>query len=240
MNQDSLREAVRLLGTLDAELIAITANSIHFAVVSTIIAALTGVPWGVLLAFREFPGKRFIVAATHTLMGLPTVVAGLLVFSFLSRSGPLGWLGLMFTPWAVIIGQAVLAFPIVVSLVYGGLTRLDSELSETLLTLGASPVQRTVKIVREGRIAVASAILTAFGRVVGEVGTAMMLGGNIRWYTRTITTAIALETQRGAFSLSVALGIVLMLVAFGVNFGLNYLIRFRPGTPGSARRGSVA
>ncbi len=229
MNLASLIEALRLLVIWDRELAAITFNSLHFAIASTLIAALIGTPIGVLFAFREFRAKRTVVAATHTLMGLPTVVVGLLVFSLLSRSGPLGGLGLMFTPTAVIIGQAVLALPIVVSLVYGGLARLDPELAETLQTLGATRLQRTVKIVREGRIAVVSAILTAFGRVVGEVGTAMMLGGNVRWYTRTITTAIALETQKGAFALSVALGIVLMTVAFGVNFGLNYLVRFRPG-----------
>lgn len=219
-----------MLAVWDRELAAITANSLRFAIVSTAIAALIGIPPGVLLAFREFPGRRAVIAATHTLMGLPTVVAGLLVFSLLSRAGPLGRLGLMFTPTAVIIGQAVLGLPIVISLVYSGLSRLEPELAETLLTLGATRFQRTVKIVREGRVAVASAILTAFGRVVGEVGTAMMLGGNIRWYTRTITTAIALETQKGAFAMSVALGMVLMAVAFGVNFGLNYLIRFRPGS----------
>ena len=230
MNGNAVLEALRLLIDLDRELAAITANSINFALASTVLAALIGIPTGVLLAFREFPGKRLIVSAAHTLMGIPTVVIGLLVFSLLSRSGPLGVLGLMYTPGAVIIGQTVLALPILVSLVYSGLSRLDPELPETLTTLGATPRQRTLKILLEGRIAVASAILTGFGRVVGEVGTAMMLGGNIRWYTRTIPTAIALETQKGAFAMSLALGVVLLIVAFGVNFGLNYLIRFRPGT----------
>lgn len=230
MNRASLLEAFRLLASWDRELAAITWNSISFALASTLIAAVVGIPLGVLLAFREFPGKRGVVSAMHTLMGLPTVVVGLLVFGLLSRSGPLGHLGLLFTPTAVVVGQAILALPILIALVYSGLTRLDSELPETLLTLGASRLQRTVKIIAEGRIAVASAVLTGFGRVVGEVGTAMMLGGNIRWYTRTITTAIALETQRGAFALSVALGLVLIVVAFGVNFGLNYVIRFRPGS----------
>lgn len=224
----SAAEAIGLLVSGDRELIAITANSLHFAIASTLIGAAIGIPLGILLSLREFPGKRTVVAVSHTLMGLPTVVVGLLVFSFLSRSGPLGGLGLLFSPAAVIIGQAILALPIVISLVYGGLSRLDPELYETLVTLGASRFQRTIKIVREGRIAVASAVLTAFGRVVGEVGVAMMLGGNIRWYTRTITTAIALETAKGAFTLSIALGIVLMVVAFGVNFGLNYLVKFRP------------
>lgn len=234
MNRDAFAEALILLFTWDAELAAIVANSISFAIASTAIAAVVGVPFGVLLAFREIPGKRTIVAAAHTLMGTPTVVVGLLVFSLLSRSGPLGALGLLYSPWAVIIGQTVLILPILVSLSYSGLARLEPELPETLQTFGASRLQATFKIMREGRIAVASAVLSAFGRGVGEVGTAMMLGGNIRWYTRTIPTAIALETQRGAFALSVALGIVLLVVAFGVNFGLNYLVRFRPG------RGAVA
>ena len=225
----SLGEAIGLLVSGDRELIAITANSINFAVLSTLFAALIGIPLGILMLLKEFPGKRTVVSVSHTLMGLPTVVVGLLVFSFLSRSGPLGGFGLMFSPPAVVIGQTILALPIIISLVYGGLSRLEPELYETLVTLGAGRFQRTVKIVREGRIAVASAVLTAFGRVVGEVGVAMMLGGNIRWYTRTITTAIALETAKGAFTLSIALGIVLLVVAFGVNFGLNYLVKFRPG-----------
>ncbi|MEX2442560.1 MAG: ABC transporter permease [Alkalispirochaeta sp.] len=227
MNREAFVEAFHLLLSLDRELVLITFNSLRFALASTVIASIIATPLGVAIALREFRGKRFLVSTAHTLMGLPTVVVGLLVFSLLSRSGPLGGLGLLFSPAAVIIGQSVLALPIVFSLVYSGLSRLDPELRETLLTLGASPLQRTTKIIQEGRIAVASAILTAFGRVVGEVGTAMMLGGNIRWYTRTITTAIALETQKGAFALSVALGVVLLIVAFGVNFGLNYLIRFR-------------
>jgi tungstate transport system permease protein len=223
----SFGEALQLLVGGDRELYLITANSLYFALLSTVITGIVGIPAGMVLAFRDFPGKRAVVAVFHTLMGLPTVVVGLLVFALLSRSGPMGRYGLLFTPSAVVIGQSILALPIVISLVYGGLSRLEPELVETLHTLGANRVQRLVKVVKEGRIAVASAILSAFGRVVGEVGVAMMLGGNIRWYTRTITTAMALETARGAFALSVALGIVLMVVAFGVNFGINYLVRFR-------------
>ena len=227
MTLESLLEALQLLARWDRELAAITVNSLSFALASTGLAAVGGVPIGVLLAFRRFPGKRALLSAVQTLVGLPTVVVGLLVFGLLSRAGPLGPLGLLFTPTAVIVGQAILALPIIVSFVSAGLTGLDSGLEETLVTLGASRFRRTLKIVREGRIAVASAVLTGFGRVIGEVGIAMMLGGNIRWYTRTITTAIALETQKGAFAMSVALGFVLLVLAFGVNFGLSYLIRFR-------------
>jgi tungstate transport system permease protein len=228
VNLEAFVEALQLLARRDRELLDITVNSLSFAFASTALAAVGGVPVGVLLAFRRFPGKQTIVSAVQTLVGLPTVIVGLLVFGLLSRGGPLGSLGLLFTPAAVIIGQAILAFPIIVSFVSAGLAHLDTALEETLLTLGASRFRRTFKIIREGRIAVASAVLTGFGRVIGEVGVAMMLGGNIRWYTRTITTAIALETQKGAFAMSVALGVVLIVVAFGVNFGLSHLIRFRP------------
>ncbi len=223
----SAAEALGLLAGWDRELISIVFNSLRFALFSTFIASAIGIPPGILLAFNDFAAKRGLVSAVQTLMGLPTVVVGLVVFSLLSRSGPLGDFGLLFTPAAVIIGQAVLALPIVISLVYGGLSTMDEELPETLSTLGASRMQATVKIVIEGRIAVATAVLTAFGRVIGEVGIAMMLGGNIRWYTRTITTAIALETQKGEFALSFALGIVLLVVAFGLTFVLNYLLRYR-------------
>lgn len=227
--ENAFAEAFRLLLGGDRELYMITFNSLHFAVASTLWAALIGIPGGLLLAFREFPGKRMVVATSHTLMGLPTVVVGLLVYSFLSRSGPFGALGLMFSPTAVIIGQSILGLPIVLSLVYGGLSRIEPELAETLKVFRADTRQRTLKIILEGRIAVATAVLSCFGRVIGEVGVAMMLGGNIRWYTRTITTAMALETAKGAFSLSIALGIILLTVAFGVNFSMNYVIRFRPG-----------
>ncbi len=227
MDSASLTRALGLLAGWDRELISIVFNSLRFALSSTLIASAIGIPPGILLAFNDFPAKRGLVSAVQTLMGLPTVVVGLVVFSLLSRSGPLGDFGLLFSPAAVIIGQAVLALPIVISLVYGGLSTMDEELPETLSTLGASRMQAAVKIVLEGRIAVATAVLTAFGRVIGEVGIAMMLGGNIRWYTRTITTAIALETQKGEFALSFALGIVLLVVAFGLTFVLNYLLRYR-------------
>jgi tungstate transport system permease protein len=158
-------------------------------------------------------------------MAMPTVVVGLLVYSFVSRAGPLGYLDILFTPTAVIIGQAILAFPIVTSLVYGGLSRLDDELTETLITFGAGPLRMLLKILSEARIAILSAVLSGFGRVIGEVGVSMMLGGNIRWYTRTMTTAIALENRRGAFSLALALGFILLIVAFGVNATLNWMVR---------------
>ncbi len=158
-------------------------------------------------------------------MALPTVVVGLVVYSVISRSGPLGGLGLLFTPRAVVIGQAILALPIVISMIASGLSRLDPLFPEVLTTLGASRAGIFWMTLREARGAVLSASLAAFGRVVGEVGAAMMLGGNIRGYTRTITTAIALETSKGEFELGLALGIILMLTSLLVNAGLHVAVK---------------
>jgi tungstate transport system permease protein len=179
----------------------------------------------VLLALKRFRGRRALLAVLTSLMALPTVVVGLIVYSLISRAGPLGFLGMLFTPRAVIFGQAILALPIVVSMTASGLSSLDPLFPEMLKTLGASGGNVLWMSVRQARGAVLSASLAAFGRVVGEVGVAMMLGGNIRWYTRTITTAIALETSKGEFELGLALGIVLMIVSLGVNAVLHWVIR---------------
>jgi len=171
----------------------------------------------VLVGLKRFAGRRSILAVLNALMALPTVLVGLIVYALISRSGPLGGLGILFTPPAVVIGQAILAFPIVASIVATGIGRLDPRLPEHLVTLGAGPWNILWMSVREARDVVLSAGLAAFGRVIGEVGVAMMLGGNIRWYTRTITTAIALETSKGDFELGLALGIILMALALAVN-----------------------
>jgi tungstate transport system permease protein len=179
----------------------------------------------VLIALKHFPGRRAVLAVLNTLMALPTVVIGLIVYSFISRAGPLGGLGILFTPAAVVIGQAFLALPIVVSLTASGLSNLDPLFPEVLTTLGARGRSILWMSMRQSRGAVLSAALAAFGRVVGEVGAAMMLGGNIRWYTRTITTAIALETSKGEFEQGLALGIILMATALGVNALLHTVVK---------------
>ena len=178
-----------------------------------------------MIALRRFRGRRALLAVLSSLMALPTVVVGLLVYSLVSRAGPLGSLGMLFTPRAVILGQAILAFPIIVSMTASGLSSLDPLFPEVLTTLGASKWDVLWMSVRQARGAVLSACLAAFGRVVGEVGVAMMLGGNIRWYTRTITTAIALETSKGEFEQGLALGIVLIVMALGVNAVLHAMVR---------------
>ncbi|MGA2478434.1 MAG: ABC transporter permease [Spirochaetia bacterium] len=202
-----------------------TGTSLRFSISSAIIACLPGFPLGVLIALKHFPGRRAVLAVLNTLMALPTVVIGLIVYAFISRAGPLGGLGILFTPTAVVIGQAILAFPIVASLTASGLSNLDPLFPEVLTTLGANRRNILWMSLRQGRGAVLSAALAAFGRVVGEVGAAMMLGGNIRWYTRTITTAIALETSKGEFELGLALGIILMATALGVNALLHAVVK---------------
>jgi tungstate transport system permease protein len=156
-------------------------------------------------------------------MAIPTVVIGLFVFSFISRQGPLGVLGLLFTPAAMVVGQFLLATPIVVALSYAAIQGIDPRVKMTALTLGARSHQVIITLLLEARFAIIAAVIAGFGRVIGEVGSAMMLGGNIRGYTRTISTAIALETSKGEFSLGLALGMILLTVALSVNIALRYL-----------------
>jgi tungstate transport system permease protein len=218
-------KAAELLLSGDREVYFITWTSLRFSLSSAAIASALGIPAGVAIALSRFRGKRPLLAILSTLMALPTVVVGLIVYALISRSGPLGPWALLFTPAAVIIGQAILALPIVVSLVASGLAALDPLLPEVLATLGAGRAGTLWMTLREARGAVLSAGLAAFGRVVGEVGAAMMLGGNIRWYTRTITTAIALETSKGEFELGLALGIILMATSLGVNAVLHAVVK---------------
>ena len=220
-----LRQALLLLVSLDRELVSIVLTSLKISVSSTIIASALSVPFGVWLGLTRARARRAIVAVLNSLMAVPTVVIGLFVYSLISRTGPLGGLGILFTPWAIVVGQVILSLPIVTSMVYGALGRLDPRLAETLVTLGASRLDMLRMVVRESRSAILSALLAGFGRVIGEVGVSMMLGGNIRWYTRTITTAIALETSKGEFELALALGLVLLLVALAVNFALHGTVR---------------
>ena len=218
-------QAFHLLATGDREVWFITGTSLRFGLFSTLIACVPGIPLGVLIALKRFPLRRPLLAVLNTLMALPTVVVGLLVYSLISRSGPLGALGILFTPPAVVIGQAILALPIVLSMTASSLSRLDPLFPEVLTTLGAGRRQILWMSVREARGPVLAACLAAFGRVLGEVGAAMMLGGNIRGYTRTITTAIALETSKGEFALGLALGIILMAVALLVNALMHLVVK---------------
>lgn len=210
-------KAIALILSLDREVIFISITSLSMAIASSIIATVPALLLGTTLSIKKFKGKSLIIIILHSLMAMPTVVIGLMIYSLISRSGPFGQFGLLFTPWAIIIGQSVLAFPIISSLIYSALSNISSELSETLDTFGTGKLKKLYMIFRESKIAVLSAILSGFGRVIGEVGVSMMLGGNIRWFTRTITTTIALETSKGEFELAMALGIILIFISFTVN-----------------------
>ncbi len=214
-------KAVELILHGDREVLFIAATSLRFAVTSTVISSLLALPLGLLLSLYSFRGRKIIIIILNSLMALPTVVIGLMIYSLISRTAPLGKLGILFTPAAVIAGQVVLSFPIIASLIYSALSNLDRTLFETLDTLGIRGPLKYLIIISESKIAVMSALLSGFGRVIGEVGVSMMLGGNIRWYTRTITTTIALETSKGNFELALALGMILIAISLSVNFILH-------------------
>jgi len=220
---DSLLTAFELILGFDREVRMAVWTSLYTSSCSIVIAALLGVPIGLWLGLNRFRGRQVMIALLNTLMALPTVVVGLLLFGLFSRQGPLGPLGLLFTPMAMIAGQMVLAAPIVANLVLAAVTGADQRIINTALTLGASRLQAAIQLLREIRFGVMAAVIAGFGRVIAEVGVAMMLGGNIRNSTRTMTTAIALETSKGEFAFGLALGIVLLSVALIVNLFLNAL-----------------
>ena len=220
---DSFLSALLLIWSRDPELLLIIQVSLKVSGTSTLIASVVGVPAGFFIAFRTFPGKRLLITVLNTLLALPTVVVGLFVYSFLSRRGVFGTFDLLYTQKAMIIGQVILIVPIVTTFTISAISRIDDSYRKTALTLGANIVQTAWVIVREARFGIVAAIILAFGRVIAEVGISMMLGGNAKGFTRTMTTAMALEYDKGEFVLSIALGLVLLIISFGVNVCLNYI-----------------
>jgi tungstate transport system permease protein len=216
-------QAINLIVTLNPDVMQIAALSLYISLSATIIAALIAIPVGGFIQFREFYGKRAVIVIIQTLYSVPTVVVGLVIYLLISRSGPLGFLGILFTPEGMILGQTVLIVPIMTGLVITALSGVDRSISDTLVSLGATGFQKIIGIVREARYAILSAVVLGFGRAIAEVGVAMMIGGNIRGSTRVLTTAITLETGMGEFGLSIALGIILLSVALIVVVILNII-----------------
>lgn len=214
---DSLRQAFMLLISGDPELFEIVGVSLTVSTFSTLIAACVGLPCGFAVAFKTFPGKRLVITVLNTLLALPTVVIGLVVYSFISRRGIFGPLELLYTQKAIIIGQVILIIPVITTLTIAAISRIDKRYRKTALTLGAGELQMAAVIFKEARYGIIAAVIAAFGRVIAEVGISMMLGGNARGFTRTMTTAMALEYDKGQFVLAVALGCVLMAFAFFIN-----------------------
>jgi len=224
---DGFLNAVGLLISLNAETYGIMFLSLFVSGIATLIASGLGIPLGASIALKHFRGKELIKTLTYTLMGLPPVVAGLVVYLVLSRSGPLGLLGLLYTPGAMIIAQFLLALPIIVGVTISAVSSVPREVRDTALSLGATNWQSTVTILKEARIGLITAIVTGFGACISEVGAVMIVGGNIRFETRVLTTAIILETNIGDFGFAMALGIILLLLAFVVNVPLVRLQRRR-------------
>ena len=226
---EGVETAARLLVTGDPETYSAVAATLRSTGLAMVAALLAGLPLGFLLGYAQFPGKRLLRTVSDTLMAFPTVVIGLLVYLMLSRQGPLGSLELLFTVPGMSIGLALLALPMVVSLTASAVEEMDPRLRLALLSLGADRFQLLLGILREARFGVMAGAVAAFGRVVSEVGISMMVGGNIKWHTRTITTAIALETGKGEVATGLALGTVLLLIALAVNAVLA-LLRRRGGS----------
>ena len=219
---DSFFSAILLIWTLNHDLLVIVGVSLKVSSISTFIASLVGVPSGFLIAFSEFHGKRLVITMLNTLLALPTVVIGLFVYTFISRQGIFGVYDLLYTQKAIIIGQVILIVPIVTTLTVSAVSRTDDRYRKSALTLGANLRQTAWVIIREARFGITAAVVMAFGRVIAEVGISMMLGGNAKGFTRTMTTAMALEYDKGEFVMSVALGLVLLGVSFAVNIFCNY------------------
>ena len=214
-------KAIELIVSLDPEVMEIAGRSLRISVTSAILASLFCIPLGNLIHFNRFHGKRLVISLIQTFYSIPTVAIGLFVFVFLSRSGPLGGLGLLFSPTAMVLGQMILITPILLGLTISAVSGVDKAILDTARSLGASGFQTAVVVLREARFAVMAAIIMGFGRAISEVGIALMVGGNIRGFTRVITTAISLETSKGDLELSIALGIILILIALIVNIVLN-------------------
>jgi tungstate transport system permease protein len=219
----ALLGALRLILSLDREVFGIALISLRVAGTATVLATLLGVPLAYGIATRDFIGKSAVLTLFNTLQALPTVVVGLFCYSFLSRRGPLGFLDLLFTPTGIVIGDVILALPLIVALTIAAVNTVDPRARLTALALGATARQTSWTILREARYALMAAIINGFGRVVAEVGAAMILGGNIRGYTRTLTTAIALETSKGEFAFAMALGLILLTLALTVNLLFRHL-----------------
>ena len=196
-------------------------TTIRVSSLSILISTIIGLPLGFILSYYDFPGRKHIRAVVDTLLSLPTVVVGLLVYAFITSKGPLGDFNLLFNTSGIVIGQVILILPLVISLSATGIDSLDERLKATLITLGASPKRILLTTLYESRFAAMTAAAAAYGRAISEVGISMMIGGNIKWYTRTITTAITLETGKGEFAMGIALGIVLLMISFIVNWSLS-------------------
>ncbi len=223
----SFYKALHLIFAFDSEVYLLVGTSLKISLSALIFSAAAGIPLGVWIALKRFPGKEILLLLLNTMMALPTVVIGIFLYVFLSRNGFWGEAGLLYTPLGIILGEFLLALPIIVNLSLAAVQGMDPRFFLTCKSLGASPSQEALMVLKEAKYALTAGVVAAFGRLIGEVGIAMMIGGNIKGFTRTMTTAIALETSKGEFELGLALGILLLMVALAVNIVFRYLQKDR-------------
>lgn len=216
-------EAIRLLFSFDPEIWGIMLLSVRVSATSTLIALSIALPISSFLALRDFKGKSFLTNLINTFMGFPPVVMGLIVYLMLSNSGPFGSLDLLYTPSAMIIAQLFLAIPIIIGTTKAALESVNNNLKETILSLGANERQLWWEMIKEAKKSIIAGVLVAFGQAISEVGAVMIVGGNIRWNTRTFTTSIVLQTRMGEFGQAIALGTILLLITFILNYTLTRL-----------------
>lgn len=220
---DGILEAFRLLASGDPEVMQITLLSLKISGTATLASTVIGVMSGTIIALTPFPGRRMVMALVNTGMGLPPVVVGLFVTILIWRSGPLGSFGLLYTPAAMIIAQTCIALPIITGITVTAIQRLPDKLAIQILALGATRRQMVWLLMKEARLPLLTAIMAGFGGVISEIGASMMVGGNIKGYTRVLTTATVMETSKGNFALAIALSVILLILAFTVNYLLTMI-----------------
>jgi tungstate transport system permease protein len=220
---EGLTKAIELLISLDPEVMQIAGRSLRISGTSCLLASLICLPLGSLIHFHHFRGKRVLINIIQTLFSVPTVLVGLFVLVLFSRAGPLGFFGILFTPTAMVVGQMILITPLLLGLTISALSGVSKEVVDTATSLGASSFQTIWLVLKEARYAVLAAVILGFARAISEVGCAMMVGGNIRGFTRVITTTISLEASKGELELAIALGIILLFLALIINIVLNRL-----------------
>lgn len=214
---DGIRDAFNLLLSFDKEIYSIIGLSLYVSLASTLISGIVAIPIGIVLGIKSFPVKKAVIRFLYTMMSLPPVIVGLVVFLFISRNGPLGNLRIVYTPTAIIVAQVLLVTPIIMGTVYAGARERGEEIQDVAYTLGANKAQALILLIKELRVNIFSAIVTGYGRAISEVGAVMVVGGNIKGHTRVMTTVIAMLKNMGQYGMAIAIGIILLLISFIIN-----------------------
>ncbi len=220
---ENMQRLIEFVSSFDKEILNIVLLSFRVSLSAVFFSSLISLPFSLLLALKEFPGRRVIISIVNSLLMIPAVAIGLIVYLLLARRGPLGAIGLLYTPWAMVVAQALLAIPIITSLSLAALQSVEKSVRQTAITLGVNLPQLIMTMFKEARYPLVAALIMAFARVIGETGMTMVVGGNIRGSTRVMTTAIALETMKGSFELAIVLGIILLLICGLISIPLQLL-----------------